>query len=562
MNIVRFSFILFFICFGIIVYRLFLIQVARSEQYIPLEKYLHVERALSLRGEIHDVRNVPLAVNKRVYDVYVDTAKVRDNSKVRNDLMKMLSLDEATMSAVLEKKNWQKLAVHVEAPVKSKIEKYYPTYINLEDSWVRDYPEGSRAAYLLGFVGKDDVGNPQGYIGIEGYFERELRGLPSVNEQESDVRGVSLIGGASDGGGGTPGVNITLTVDETVQSIMEEELTKSVGRLEAKYGCGIVMAPQTGEIRALGCVPSFDPEKYYEATPEAFINPLVSTVYEPGSTFKPLIVAMGVEEKKVKKDTVFDETGPYQIGEYSIKTWNNQYHGKLTVENILEQSSNVGMVQIIQKMDKQKVESYLTKLGLRKQTGIELQGEAMSLIRDVSDWKSIDYATLSFGQGMAITPMQLVAAFSSLANGGYYRKPTLVKQMEQNNEALLPNNVQNGTRVFSQATTREMETMLNSAVDHSEAKYKDKPAGYKFCGKTGTAQIPIEGHYDPNKTVASFIGFYPCNGNTQPQLLMFVLYREPKASIWGSETAAPSFFAIAKRLLLYYNISPSTYATR
>lgn len=555
MRIVGAAFVLFILCFMSIVYRLFVIQIAQSKSYIPLEKYLRVERALSLRGEILDINNIPMAVNAPRYELYIDTQKVRENEEVQQSIIKVSDIEEASMSAVLAKKNWQKIGKILTPAQRDALKKWYPTYINTEEVWVRQYPEGSRSAHLLGFVGRDDVGNPQGYIGVEGYFEQELKGLPSVQEREEDMRGVSLIGGVQENSQGAKGITIQLTIDSAVQVMMEKELMRRVEQFDAKYGCAIIMKPE-GPIVGMGCVPAFNPEEYANATPEAFINPLVSTVYEPGSTFKPLVVAMAMEKGKIKPTTRFDEKGPVKVGEYSIKTWNNQYHGNITVSEILEQSSNVGMVHIINTMKRKDVSSYMQKLGLTDQTGIELQGEALPLIRPMSEWKDIDYATLSFGQGMAITPVQLAVAFSSLANGGYATHPVIIETLRQEDGTVVRERADaTGERVFSQKTVTAMQDMLHRSVEHSEAKYPGKPEGYYFCGKTGTAQIPIEGHYDPNKTIASFIGFFPCK-TEQPRLLMLVIFGEPKGSIWGSETAAPAFFSLAKQLVLYYNIAP------
>ncbi|MCR4326036.1 MAG: penicillin-binding protein 2 [Candidatus Roizmanbacteria bacterium] len=554
MNLIRLAFLLFIVSFGFVIHRLFVIQVLHADKYIPIQKFLKVERVLSLRGEIQDVNHNPLAVNRRVYSVYGNTKKLNEDRSVADKIQSILKISDATMNATLRKNNWQKIASGIDSKIKDSLGTYYPTYLNLEEEWIRSYPEGSLSAHLLGFVGRDDVGNPQGYIGTEGYFEQELRGLPSVAERESDIRGVSLIGGANDQSDGRSGLTIRLTIDRTVQSFLESLLYDGVYQHTAKRGCGVVMEPSSGKIRAMACVPAFIPRNYFMYQDIDFSNPLISTVYEPGSTFKPLVVAMGLEEKKIKEKSTFDESGPVQIGEYAIRTWNNEYHGTISLSEVLAQSSNVGMVRIIQKVDKRKVEQYLTKLGLYEQTGIQLQGEALSLIKDSSEWYPIDYATISFGQGIAVTPIQLVTAFSTLANGGYLIPPTIVESMtdETGNDIFMPPSAHQ--RVFSPQTVNIMQRLLKNSVDKSEAKYPQKPEGYSFCGKTGTAQIPIEGHYDPDRTIASFIGYFPCGAGEIPKYLIFIMYREPEGSIYGSETAAPTFFEMAKKLILYYNI--------
>ena len=554
MIIVRLVFLLFIVAFGFIMHRLFVIQVLSSDHYIPIQKFVTVIKDLSLRGEIFDTNNSPLAVNTQVFTVYGNTDKLRKEYTIRQELQNILRIKNSTMSAILDREEWQKMKTGISTDTKDKIKQYYPTYINIEDEWVRAYPEGSMSAQVLGFVGRDDIGNPKGYVGVEGYFEQELRGLPSVSERESDLRGVSFIGGVSNGASGRAGMSLRLTIDRNLQKIVEDRLYKGVEQYDAKQGGAIVMEPYTGKIRAIGCVPSFSPEKYFEYKDADFTNGLISTIYEPGSTFKPLIVAMGLDTKSIKADEIFDEEGPLSIGEYDIRTWNNEYSGRISTTQVLEKSSNVGMVQIIQNIKKQSVNDYLNNLGFREKTGIEIQGEAVGIVKNSSEWYPIDYATISFGQGIAITPIQLVSAFSSLANDGYVVKPTLVENItDSSGERVYTSSTVNKRTVYSPKTVSTMKKMLNSAIENSEAIYPQKPEGYSFCGKTGTAQIPIEGHYDPSKTIASFIGFFPCD---KPKMLVFVMYKEPAGSIWGSETAAPTFFEIAKRLILYYNIAP------
>ncbi|PJE62414.1 hypothetical protein COU88_05190, partial [Candidatus Roizmanbacteria bacterium CG10_big_fil_rev_8_21_14_0_10_39_6] len=276
MTIVKLVFLLFIIAFGFIMHRLFVIQVLSSDNYIPIQKFVTVTKDLSLRGEIFDRNNTPLAVNTQEYTVYGNTDKLRKEYNIRRQLQSLLKIKDSTMSAILDKKQWQKIKSGISSDTKDTIKRYFPTYINIEDEWVRAYPEGSMSAQVLGFVGRDDIGNPRGYVGVEGYFEQELRGLPSVSERESDLRGVSFIGGASDGSSGRAGMSLKLTIDRNLQKIVEDRLYKGVEQFDAKQGCAIIMEPYTGKIRAIGCVPSFSPEKYYEYKDADFTNGLIS----------------------------------------------------------------------------------------------------------------------------------------------------------------------------------------------------------------------------------------------------------------------------------------------
>ncbi len=548
---------IFVVGFVAVTYRLFTIQLLNPEKTIPIEKFIKTEKKASLRGEIYDTKGRPLVINKRTFDVYVNTESLVENKGLVNDLKKHLDLKNSSISAIIKKNNWQRVADNISESKKEKIVKYYPSFINFEEQWLRHYPEGSMSAHLLGFLGKDNLGQPMGYIGVEGYFNQELEGMPSFEEREEDFIGIPFIGSLVKEDQVYAGLDLYSSLDINIQKMMEQELYNGLYKYRAKNACAIIADPYSGNVIAMGCVPGFEPEKYYEYETYDYINPLVSSVYEPGSTFKPLIVAMALEEKKIKKDTVFEEKGPYQIGEYAIQTWDNKYRDKINVQKILEKSSNVGMVKIINRLDKKTIEKYLVKLGLREITGIELEGEVNSLINSSKDWRPIDIATLSFGQGMAVTPIQLIQAFSAIANDGNLIKSSIVNNFfdpKTGQKIMAENKITK--RVYSKKTTDIMKELLLNAVDNAEAYWPQKQKGYSICGKTGTAQIPIEGHYDQSKTIASFIGFAPCN---KPKFIMLTLYYQPESSPWGSETAAPTFFNIANKLILYYNIPPDRY---
>lgn len=540
--------------FLVLIARFYELQIVNASQTLKTEKFLKLDKQSSLRGEIYDQQGNPLVLNQQTFDVFANTEAISNQPNIKKDLQKQLEIKPASLSAVLKLKEWRKIKDNISVEVRNQLQKYYPKYLNFEEEWLRYYPESSSSAYLLGFLGKNDLGEPQGYVGVEGYLNQELEGLPIVNENEEDLLGIPFIGGIISNRKHHSGLDLYLTIDKQVQQIVEEELKQGLKRYQAKSACAIVMEPYTGEIAAMGCWPGFDPRRFYEYEPSDFINPAIAQVYEPGSTFKPLIVAMGLESKSFKANTVVNEPGPYQVGEYKIATWDNQYRGKINVTQTLAKSSNVGMVELIKRIPRTKVENFFQKLGLYDLTGIELEGEALSLIKARKDWYEIDYLTFSFGQGLAITPVQLIRAFATLANGGYLVKPSIIGSYYDPNthESVFKKKPQS-ERVFSEKTVKALKKMLFTAVNSAEASWPNKPEDYPICGKTGTAQIAIGGTYDPSQTVASFIGFLPCD---QPKFITLVLYQEPKSSPWGSETAAPSFFEIANKLILYYNIAP------
>lgn len=529
-------------------------QILNGPNSLAKENFIKLEKKTSLRGEIYDVNGYPLVLNQQTFDVFVNTNDVRRNYKLRQILKKQLLIKEASLSAILKLGQWRKIKDNISVDKRNQLLAYYPRYLNFEEEWLRYYPEASSSAYVLGFLGKNDLGEPQGYVGVEGYLNQELEGLPIINENEADLLGIPFIGGIISNRQNRTGLDIHLTIDKKVQQIVEKEIKEGLKQYQAKSACAIVMNPDNGQIMALSCWPGFNPQKYYQFQAEDFVNPAVAQVYEPGSTFKPLIVAIGLENKRFSAKTVVPESGPYKIDDYAIATWDNQYRGKINVQQTLAKSSNVGMVQLIKKIPRIEVDDYFNRLGLRSQTGIELEGEALSLLKPRSSWYELDYLTYSFGQGLAITPIQLIRSFATLANGGWLVKPTIIKSyFDPNTQEIVPKKQLSKTRVFSNKTVVQMKQLLLNAVNSSEAYWPNKPSGYAICGKTGTAQIAIGGTYDPTQTVASFIGFLPCD---RPKFITLVLYREPKSSPWGSETAAPTFFEIANKLILYYNIAP------
>jgi cell division protein FtsI/penicillin-binding protein 2 len=245
--------------------------------------------------------------------------------------------------------------------------------------------------------------------------------------------------------------------------------------------------------------------------------------------------------------------GPVETGGYEIRTWNNEYNADATMTDVILHSDNTGMVFTGRLLGLDRMLGYLKKFGIGDMTNIDLQGEETPTLRPRDDWYPIDLATATFGQGITVTPIELLTAFSAIANGGNRMEPHIVKSIETADGEkieILPKVL---SKPISPKTATIMTEMMVTAVDKGESKWA-KPKGYRIAGKTGTAQIPVEGHYDANKTIASFIGFAPAD---DPKFLMVVILDRPSTSIYGSETAAPLFFNVAKNLLVYYNIQPN-----
>jgi cell division protein FtsI/penicillin-binding protein 2 len=518
--------------------------------------YLKTEKLTPKRGKIYDRNGEILADNQLIYSLIVDPKFIIENNKKEeliDFLNRKLSIDRATIEASLSKDSRYYLVKKINPNEKKELEKKKEFSFFFEEEEKRFYPEASLTAHLIGFVGKNYQGENLGYFGVEGFYNKDLTGLPGLIKTERNLFNFPILLGNQEFLNPEDGRNLYLTIDKAVQKIIKEELKKGIENYQAKSGCVIVANPNNLEILGLSCLPDFDPNFYYQYSENVLRNPAIFDLFEPGSIFKPLIVAAALEEKKIKPNDQINEDGPFKVGEYQIKTWNNKYEGKISITRVLEKSSNVGMVIIGQKLGANHIFKYLKKFGFGEKTNIDLQGEAETYLKPENQWYPIDYATVTFGQGIAVTPIQMITAFSSIINGGFLHYPHVVKEITDSKNHFFVN-TKVKRRVLSENTSEIIKKMLYLTVENAEVNWKKiKPQGYKIGGKTGTAQVPIAGHYDPNKTIASFIGFFPVE---KPKIIILVSLREPTTSTWGSETAAPIFFSIAKQLLIYYNIPP------
>ncbi|MBI2622687.1 MAG: penicillin-binding protein 2 [Candidatus Levybacteria bacterium] len=443
-------------------------------------------------------------------------------------------------------------------PIKSKVDQATKDRLDalnlrgvgFQQESTRFYPEASMAAHLIGFVGGDN----KGYFGVEGYYDRQLKGKVGIAVQTKDVFGRPILTRANEKSKEVNGRNLILNIDRAIQFILENRLKEGIERYEAFGGMAALMDPRTGSILAMASFPSFDPGSFQDYPRDYYKNPFVSNMFEPGSTFKPLIMASALDSKTVKPDTKCPIcAGPITIGDYQIRTWNNKYNKDTNMIEVIKNSDNTGMVFVGKSLGLSKMLSYLKKFGIGELTGIDLQGEVPPNLKSEELWYPIDLATASFGQGISVTPIELLAAFSSIANNGMRMEPHVVGKIETTEGETIAIKPKVLDKPISQQTAKVMTEMLVYAVEKGEAKWA-KPKGYRIAGKTGTAQIPVAGHYDPNKTITSFIGFAPAN---DPKFSMLVVVDRPTTSIYGSETAAPIFFEIAKDLLTYYNIPPT-----
>ncbi len=561
-NWVKIFFLLFFLA---IIVRLFYWQAVMVEFLQAQAESQHFTNVTlkATRGKIFFADETLLASANPSYLLYGLPKVVKEEQRVNVSyaLAKIIAesnsqIDEIAKDIIdklSENLYWVRLKSNISVEQRRAIEQLQLRGIGFEETSARFYPEGSTSAHLLGFVGKDAKGDDKGYFGLEGYYDGELKGLTGLVRHERDALGLPILIGNFFTNEARDGKDLILNLDRTVQFIVEEALKKGIEKYGAKSASVLVMEPKTGGILALASFPSYDPLRYFDFPKEYYKNPIVADQYEPGSTFKVLVMAAALNEDILKLDTKCDIcAGPISLSGFTIRTWNNKYFPDTQMKDVIIHSDNTGMVFVGRKLGLDKFYEYLENFGLGKLTNIDLQDESAPDIGSKNSWKEIDLATASFGQGIALTPIQMITAISAIANGGNLLQPHVVKGIrdEQSFYEIKPKIIR---QVIKESTAQQMRELMVAAVNEGEAKFA-KPRGFKIAGKTGTAQIPVAGHYDPNKTIASFVGFAPAD---DPKFVMLVRYDQPSTSPYGSETAAPTFFEIAKELFNYYKIAPS-----
>ena len=549
-----------------IILRLFYWQTVKADELQSLaeNQRLMSQKIEPKRGDILFSDGSVLASSKPTFLLYglpktltdeekVKLAKLLSQILIKDDKDRLKELELDLKNQLSQELYWVSLQKNINFETKKEIELLKLEGVGFEDNSSRFYPEGSSSAHLLGFVGSNSRGEGTGYFGLEGEYNGELKGFSGLLKLERDSGGSPILIGNFLGTTPRNGKNLILNMDRTVQFIVEESLKKGVEKYGAKAVSAMVMDPKTGGVLALASYPNYDPGSFDKFPKELYKNPVVADSYEPGSTFKVLIMSGAINEDVVKQDTSCDEcSGPIEVGGYQIRTWNSKYLPNLNMKDTIIHSDNTGMVFAGRKLGLDKLYSYIENFGFGNKTGIDLQDESSPDLRLKTSWREIDLATASFGQGIAVTPIQMVTAVSAIANGGNLMEPHVVKEIRDENSSfqIHPKIVR---QVISENTAKVITEMMVAAVDEGEAKFA-KPKGFRIAGKTGTAQIPVAGHYDSDKTIASFVGFAPADN---PKFVILVRYDQPTSSIFGAETAAPTFFDIAKQLFNYYKIAPS-----
>ena len=553
----RFTFIAIVFLFGVVIVRLFYWQVVKAQELSQLGQ-LQYGTAVTLfpqRGEIITSDGFPIATNRISYLVFANPKEIKNKGETSVLLSSALGIDKASISAQLAlDKFWVPLATGVESKTKDEINNFNLPGIGFEQQYTRFYPEASMAAQLLGFVGKDESGNDKGYFGLEGYYNRLLQGKIGTAVQIHDAFGKPILARISQQSAQIDGSSLILSINRPIQFLVERVLKENVEKFGATSGMVGIIDPKTGEIIALASYPSFDPRNYQDYSEALYKNPFITDTYEPGSTFKPLVMSAAMDANLVTPSTKCPIcSGPVSVGGYELHTWDDKYFKDSTMTEVIQHSDNTGMVYVAQKLGLDRMLNYLNKFGIGNLTGVDLQGEVAPGLKPKDQWYAVDLATTGFGQGISVTPIELLDAVAAIANNGQRMEPHLVTGVQNSDGTLvkIPPRVLDSP--ISPETAKVMTEIMVNAVNKGEASWT-KLDGYRIAGKTGTASIPVNGHYDPTKTIASFVGFAPADN---PKFAMIVILNKPTTSIYGAETAAPIFFEIARNMLSYYGVPPS-----
>lgn len=555
----RLRFILgfFAVITGLILIRLVSLQFGSSVAYFETQRDLASSYRVQItapRGKIFDRDGELLATNDVQYAIGISPDFVTNPESVAKILSTTLSRPYSELYAMTQQKseNGQPSKyVLVQRPVPAEIgEKLIAMQKDLlgpnlagvvvEPMQRRVYPGGVMAAHVLGFVGYDS----KGYFGVEEFYNDVLTGRTVTGIKQVVPFDVALNPNPAQGS------DLYLTLDREIQSLTEQVLNDALKRYGAESGTIIVMEPKTGRILALAVAPSFDPNKFVEQNIKP--NPVVSAQFEPGSGFKIITMASALQSGVVTPESKYVDTGFIEVGGVTIRNWNRAAWGPQDMTGVLQHSLNVGSAMLAVKMGPQKYYNYLSAFGIGQPTNIDLSGEATGRVKRPGDrdWYESDLGTNAFGQGVATTPIQLLVAASAVANQGAMMQPHLLEKVVDGN-SVHSTRPQVLGRPISPDVANMLSNMLQTSVERETASVLVK--GYKIAGKTGTAQIPIPGGYDKDKTIATFIGWGPVD---DPQFIVLVKLDKPSTSIWGSETAAPTFGELAKRLVVLMKIPP------
>ncbi|MHB0876573.1 MAG: peptidoglycan D,D-transpeptidase FtsI family protein [Anaerolineae bacterium] len=502
------------------------------------------------RGTIYSADGRPFAIDVYASSISAAPGEVDDAYELADRLFPMVGTErDELVQSLRADVAWVPIADEVPLRIADEIISWDEPGVYVEPRLSRSYPDIGLMEPLLGFVNRAR----DGFYGIEGQYDSVLRGQPGARLGELDVFGQDVPFGTSVLEPAVNGGDVYLTIDSRVQYVLWRELRDGLEKYQATSGSIIVIDPRTGALIGAVSLPSYDPNSYESAEPERFDDPLVSQEYEPGSVFKVITMAAGLDAGVVDPDTVYEDKGEFEIAGVTVRNWDRLAHGNVTMAEVLEKSLNTGASYVSTTLGAERFYQYVAAFGFGRASGVDLQGEVAGTVKAPGDgrWYEADLATNSFGQGLACTPLQMVASVAAIANGGVLMQPYVVSAVSRDGQLLETEPVA-VRQVVSPETADTLTQMLMRVVE-AETVEAGVP-GYDVAGKTGTAQIPIPGGYHPSDTIASFVGFLPAE---EPQLCILVKIDRPQASQWGSQVAAPVFRRVAAELVLLLGIEPS-----
>src|SRR5580698_722164 len=540
-----------FLWMGAVFGRLTYLQLYRHSEYLSraLRQQQRTFEITPERGAIYDRNGQPLAMSIQVDSAFAVPSEIADENLAARLLSGVVNKPQEEIEARLESSRAFAWIARKLPPEKADaINKLNLKGIYLQKENQRFYPKRDLAAHVLGFVDVDE----KGLVGIERELDSRIRGKSERIVVMADAKQRWFDGGEAQG---ERGASVVLTLDEKIQYIVERELGAAMAKTHAAAGTAIVMNPNTGEILAMANWPKFNPNKAGDAPSENWMNRAVSAIYEPGSTFKLITLAAAFDQGITRSDEVFDcENGAVYISGHRIR--DHKPFGLLSVADILAKSSDVGAIKIALRLGAPKFYDYIRAFGFGTTTGVELPNESRGRLARLEDWKPISVGSISMGQEIGITPLQLTTAVSAIANGGLLYKPQIVAELRRGEKVLPPEEPLTPAepkRVIRPETAATLRQLMEGVVllgGTGPAAHLD---GWTSAGKTGTAQKidPSTGRYSPTQYIASFTGFAPINN---PAVTILVSLDSPVGLHEGGQVAAPVFKRIAEQILAYLDV--------
>jgi cell division protein FtsI (penicillin-binding protein 3) len=548
----RYVLLLLLLCgFGVVLFRLVTLQVLQAAELSAQANRQH-QKTVSLegaRGMIVDRHGKILAMNVEVQSVFGVPNTVDSPLKTARQLSPILHVKTDELERKLRQdRRFVWLARKLDPEQGRRLDRLSLDGIGVVMEGRRFYPKGPLLAHVLGFSGMDG----EGLEGVEHRYEPYLHGEKRMMVLQRDAFGHTVFPKGMMERSPTPGHSLTLTIDEVVQYIVERELEDAVGRARAKSGTMIVLDPKTGAVLAMAVSPRFDPNAVSALNPDRWRNRALTDAYEPGSTMKAMMAAAAIEERVVRPNTmVFGEHGRMTVANTVIH--DHERLGWISFAQVIQKSSNIGAAKTGMALGEHRLYRYLQAFGFGQRTEIDLPGEGVGLVRDPKDWGRRSVASISIGQEIGVTPLQMVSAVAAIANDGMLMKPYVVSEIrDADNHILRQVPPQAKRRVISRETARSVTKILEGVVTDGTGTNAAIP-GFRVAGKTGTAQKidPRTGAYSASRFVASFAGYAPADN---PQLAMIVVIDEPLGDTQGGAVAAPVFSRVGEQVLSYLGV--------